>query len=277
MKTLNAHCYIRSPAVFMRASPTHTAEVVSQGYFSEPVTIKQTEGSWAQIETQIDGYLGWIDSHEHLVKREATYPNKNTSVVIVDRCAALLYQHPDTIYGPILTLPFESILEISESEFTKNQRWIAVKTPDGTSGYIQAGDIREPNLVKKEALIPLSFRFLGLPYIWGGRTSFGYDCSGFVQMLYRQMGIYLPRDSKDQCQWEKFTEIPIEEVESVDLIFFGKTSEKISHVGMAIGNGQFIHACATTENMPYVRISDLNTHEWSGLGYYPYRTVRRLS
>jgi Cell wall-associated hydrolases (invasion-associated proteins) len=67
----------------------------------------------------------------------------------------------------------------------------------------------------------LSKRFLELPYTWGGRSSFGYDCSGFVQMLYRQMGIFIPRDAIDQMHWEKFTPIPIEEAQLGDLYFLG--------------------------------------------------------
>ena len=123
-----------------------------------------------------------------------------------------------------------------------------------------------------------SQNFLGLPYTWGGRSSFGYDCSGFVQMLYRQMGIFLPRDSKDQCHWSGFREILEGEIDSGDLIFFGSGINKITHVGMYLEKGKFIHA-TVAENMPYIRTSSIESVEWrnDGKGRFPFQTIRRLN
>ncbi|MCP5492677.1 MAG: C40 family peptidase [Chlamydiales bacterium] len=89
-----------------------------------------------------------------------------------------------------------------------------------------------------------SQKFLGLLYIWGGRSSFGYDCSGFVQMLYSQIGIKLQRDAKQQILDSRLQSIKIDELKLGDLIFFGKSDQRIMHVGMYIGNEQFIHATA---------------------------------
>ena len=106
--------------------------------------------------------------------------------------------------------------------------------------------------------------------------SFGYDCSGYIQMLFRQMSIHLPRNSYQQCDWKGFMEIPIEKTLPGDLYFFGFAKNEIKHVGLALGNQQFIHTCAAVENMPYLRISSLQDHAWNGSGYYPYSTARRL-
>ena len=119
----------------------------------------------------------------------------------------------------------------------------------------------------------LSLNFLNLPYTWGGRSSFGYDCSGFVQMLYRQMGLYIPRDTKDQISWEKFKSIPIEDLSTGDLIFFGIDKDKIRHVGLYLGDQKFIHS-TVAENAPYIHISSLRDADWNGPGRFAYRAAR---
>ena len=94
-------------------------------------------------------------------------------------------------------------------------------------------------------------------------------------MLYRQMGIYLPRDSKDQIHWEGFTAIPIDQLLPGDLIFFGLAQDKIRHVGLYLGNNKFIHA-TVAENAPYIRVSLLSDPEWNGSGRFVYRAARTL-
>ena len=98
-------------------------------------------------------------------------------------------------------------------------------------------------------------------------------------MLYRQMHIYLPRDSKDQLKFEGFEAAARDALKPGDLIFWGLAEDKIRHVGMYLGNGEFIHASAR-ENKPYLRISKLNDLEWNGTGSgkagYAYRAFRTL-
>ena len=199
--------------------------------------------------------------------------------VAVARLAAHLYNVTDTELGPILTLPFESQLELIEELPQGNQRWLKVKLPDASCGFIQRGDVTfETKKLNRDELCTFSRKFLGLPYTWGGRSSFGYDCSGFVQMLYRQMGVALPRDSKNQINWEGFRAIEITELQVGDLIFWGKNAQKINHVGMYLGNGEFIHTIASVEKMPYLRISHLTDSFWDGnpANYHAYRTARGI-
>lgn len=263
--------YLNAATAEMRAAPDLNSEVISQAIFSEEIQPLQYDNEWIKIQTCLDNYTGWIHAMHSIVERDISYPN--CSHVIVDRCAAHIYRNQDTIYGPIETLPYESKLEIIDES---DPRWIHIRTPSGLDGFIQRGDIREPGNIEPEEVIPLSYKFLGLPYTWGGRSSFGYDCSGYVQMLYRRMGIHLPRDSKDQCSWENMRVVSLDELMANDLIFFGYSSDKIRHVGMAIDREKFIHTCASTENMPYVRISRLTDSAWNGTGLYPYRIGKRL-
>lgn len=262
--------YISSPAVEMREHPKKDSELVSQAYFSEKVDVIEKVPHWTKIETHVDHYQGWIQDGALCAREEAFSPSV---VAKTTRCSAHLYGCQDTIYGPILTLPFDSILEVQTQ---LNSRWLKVLLVDGSEGYIQSGDVTlNPALLDRAQMCTLSLQFLGLPYTWAGRSSFGYDCSGFVQMLYRQMGIYLPRDSKDQIRWEGFTSIPLEQLLPGDLIFFGLSENQIRHVGMSLGGDQFIHS-DVHENKPYIRISSLNAFEWNGSGKFTYRAARQL-
>ena len=192
--------YIQVPVVNMRRTPDPGAEVVSQAFYSEAVQLLEEQGEWARIRTVVDQYQGWIKKMAVHQRNTPFLADRTKPIVSVRRLAVHLYHTADTIYGPMLTLPFESRMELVEALEGDGGRWLKVALPDGSQGYIQRGDVSfNPPVLTWHQMCELSFSFLGLPYTWGGRSSFGYDCSGYVQMLYRQMGVSLPRDSKDQC------------------------------------------------------------------------------
>lgn len=262
--------YINVPVVNMRENPTNESAVVSQATFAEKIAVeKETEG-WSYIATS-DGYSGWVQSSACV-----SLPQPYEASLTVSRpLGAHLYHVKDTEFGPVKTLPYGSQLRAVDET---DARWIQVLLPDSTFAYIQKGDVLpESKLMHKEELIEFSQKFLNLPYTWGGRSSFGFDCSGFVQMLYGKIGINLQRDSKQQVKDARFRLVSEKELEPGDLLFFGKSEQKIMHVGLYIGKGQFIHATAR-ENKPWIRISQLTDFEWSGHpnAYYPYRTARQL-
>lgn len=257
------HFYIDTPVVNMRKSPTVESTVISQARFGEKIEVLDKSPGWIHIRTP-DGYPGWIPE-SHLIERNSPY---NPSIK-VSRLAAHIYHVKDTEYGPILTLPYGSKLELAEDS---DSRWIQIRLLDEKLCYIQKGDVAEgiPLLSKKD-LTKFGEKFLDLPYTWGGRTSFGFDCSGFVQMLYEQIGINLLRDSSMQIQDRRFRIITKEELQPGDLIFWGKSPEKIFHVGMYLGNDTFIHS-VVSENKPWIRISNLEEPFWQeGSPGRPYR------
>lgn len=263
--------YINVPVVDMRERGDATSEVVSQGYFSEPISLLEESGDWVKIETEVDHYQGWAKKSAIVQRTEEYTPNAT-----VNRLAAHVYTVDDTIYGPMITLPFESRIEVVETPQDPNSRWIKIALVDGHSGFIQRGDVNLfPSTISRKDLCDFSLRFMNLPYTWGGRSSFGYDCSGFVQMLFRQMGILIPRDTKDQIYWEGFNEISLDQLKPGDLIFWGLAKDKIRHVGLFIGEGKFIHA-GVAENTPYIRIATLSNPDWNGSGRFAYVTARTL-
>lgn len=261
--------YINEPVVNMQESPSNASKVVSQAIFSEEVTLHQTVDDWSFINTS-DGYSGWILS-KFLINLSTPY-NAN---VKTSRFKSHIYGVEDTEWGPIKSLPCGSKLKVLDD---RDARWLKIVLPDGLECYVQKGDVvTDFAVLHKHELPQFSKKFLGLPYTWGGRSSFGYDCSGFIQMLYSQIGIKLQRDAKQQIVDSRFRSIKIDELEPGDLIFFGKSEQRIMHDGMYIGGGQFIHATAR-ENKPWIRMSHLSDFEWSGYedAYYPYRTFRQL-
>ena len=136
--------------------------------------------------------------------------------------------------------------------------------PDLRSAWVQVGDvISDPKLLSIPETIALAKRFLGIPYLWGGRSSFGFDCSGFTQMLLRARGINLPRDADQQAAWTGVIAIERKHLQAGDLLFFGSSPKEITHTGMYIGDGQFIHD--STNDHPVVQISRLDAEPWTKL------------
>ena len=129
---------------------------------------------------------------------------------------------------------------------------------------MQRGDVAfdAPPLTIPET-IELAHRFLGLPYTWGGTSSYGYDCSGFTQMLLRRRGILMPRDAHPQAHWERMETVEPAALRPGDLLFFGEKGGRITHTGMYLGAGKFIHA--TAHERPVVQISELADPHWAGL------------
>jgi len=263
--------FIVEPIVNMRALPDGASKVVSQALMGEEIRVCQKEKGWAWIQTP-DGYFGWVPLGS-FTESSIAYLGEET--VSVTRLSGHIYSVADVEFGPKMTVAYGTRLKWIDD---CDPRWTRIAFPNGEEGFIQKGDVAgEKPIRSKKDLISLGKRFLGLPYTWGGRSSFGYDCSGFVQMLYGRLGFLLPRDSIDQSRDARLIPIEIGACEPGDLLFFGKNQDRIQHVALFIGKGAFIHA-SSKENKPYLRISRLTDAEWSGAlsASYPYRTARSL-
>jgi len=185
--------------------------------------------------------------------------------VQVESLFANLYREADiTRHKPMITIPFESRLEVIEAGKGKEEGWLKINLADKTTAWIQSSDVvSDPKPQTIPESIELAKRFLGLPYLWGGRSSFGYDCSGFTQMLMRARGVNMPRDADQQAAWTGLIAVERKDLQAGDLLFFGSAPDKITHTGMYIGDGQFIHD--TTNGHPVVQISRLDDDPWTHL------------
>jgi hypothetical protein len=246
------------PVANMFSQPSADADVVSQAIYGSNVAVMEQRAGWAQIRTA-DDYTGWTPLDA--LKIGPPYAAAG-QVAMVSSLFAHIYREPDvTAHAPLLTMPFETKLEIAGSDHV---RWYQARLADGRAGWVQAGDLtfRDAPLSTAD-MLALSRRFLGLPYTWGGTSSFGYDCSGFVQMLERRHGVMLPRDAQPQADSSVLKPVSRADLEPGDLLYFGASPQHITHTGMYLGEGQFISA--TTYQTPMVRIDSLNDPHWSRL------------
>jgi len=253
------------PVAALHAQPAADSAIVSQAILGAPVGFEVEQGGWIKVRTA-DDYSGWMEVSA--LRRYQPGDRHYTAAGVVVRVANLfanLYSEPDvTTHPPLMTLPFEAVLEVISEPEKDQRRWIEVRLPDGRISWLQRGDvISDLKPLSVRDAIALAKRLLGLPYLWGGTSTFGYDCSGLTQMLYRQMGVIIPRDAGPQCLWKDFRSVERSALKAGDLLFFGPSADKIVHTGMYIGDGNFVHA--TVHNNPVVQTSRLNNPHWSTL------------
>ncbi len=253
------------PVVNLHSGPREDADVVSQALLGARLLELERVGGWAKVKAD-DDYQGWIQvAALRPLDPAERYPAslEPGKVVEVDALAANLYREPSvTKHAPLLTAPFGVRLErVNAGKDSK--RWIEVRLPDRRSAWIQSGDVRvELAPLSLEASLQLAKRFLGINYTWGGTSSFGFDCSGFTQTILRSRGVIMPRDARIQAVWPGLAEVPARaQLQPGDLLFFREESPRISHTGIYLGNGSFIHD--STSNRPCVQISDLDEPGWT--------------
>ncbi len=254
----------------MYSKPDTGVDVVSQAILGTTVKILKTEkdknkNTWYYIETP-DTYQGWVEARAvRLYKDKEKFYASEGRVIEITSLMAFIYSTPDvTKQKPLLMAPISSVLELGDYK----ERWGEVTLPSGLRGYIQVGDgeikqapFKRPRLTPEE-MVQLAKRFLGLPYLWGGTSPLGLDCSGFVQLIYRLSGIEILRDADIQYTNSGLLEVQKGQEKAGDLVFFGRQN-RITHVGMMISEKEFIHA--TTHEKPIVQISNLYDEYWQKL------------
>ncbi len=256
---LATHAVVLKPVANMYSKPDPMADVVSQAIYGTNVTILEQREGWAKVETP-DDYSGWMAVASLGTARAGT-----GHFVEVRSLFANIYREPSvTAHEPLLTVPFETRLETAAAPDDYAGRFVHVQLLDGQLAWVATGDIGvEPLRLALADLPAFSKRFLGLPYLWGGTSTFGYDCSGFVQMLYRRLGVLLPRDAQPQANWNGLVTADRKHLRPGDLLYFGSSDHHITHTGMYLGNGEFISA--TVHEHPVVRIDHLEDPYWSKL------------
>lgn len=255
--------YINENVASMHAETDEISEVVSQAIYGTPIKVIEQQEQWAKIETP-DSYQGWCKISQ-LKANFFPYPSSPIIARVNSIWTHIYYVSDTTPHPPVMTLPYGACIEVVSPMEDLNNRWIKVRMLDEKVFWAQSNDFTfNPDPISLDQMIEEAKKFIGLPYRWGGNSSFGFDCSGFVQTLFFQMGVQLPRDASLQIKSENVEEIGFQLLEKGDLVFFGES--KVTHVGIYLGDGQFIHSVTTNNKGPHViQISLLDDPEWSQL------------
>ncbi len=189
----------------MRAEVSEKSEMISQILYGETCEILETEGNFSKIKMDFDGYEGWVNST--VLKKQKSEISKN-----------LVTQN----YG---------VFDLPEG---RNLLSLGSEVAFETENFVDKSNIRE-------SLVETAKKFINVPYLWGGRSYFGIDCSALVQLVYKIHGITLPRDADKQAELGEARDF-VEESEPGDLAFFEDETGFISHVGLVLSPFELIHA-----------------------------------
>lgn len=209
----------------IRELPSDTSEMTTQLIFGEHYKIVEQRKKWSRIKIAHDKYTGWISNNQiHIIDQEEFDKLEKEVVTLTTDILDIIEGESNQ---PIV---IGSVLPTYKSDhaFIKNKmyKFLGKKT----QGFSE-----------KKHLVNNALIFLNAPYLWGGRTPFGIDCSGFTQIVYRLQGINIPRDAFQQAEVGNTLSF-IEESEEGDLAFFDDPEGKISHVGIIMNNNNIIHA-----------------------------------
>ena len=209
----------------LRAEPSDRSELVSQVLFGEHFKILEQNDKWSKIQLAFDNYEGWIDNKQFQIISETNYNFLSNSASIMSADLVEYITTPNNYLLPITigsSLSFLDNSEINTSQFSFEGLKVC-----GTK--------------HKSELIKTAFMYLNAPYLWGGKTPFGIDCSGFTQMVYKLNGYSILRDASQQATQGEALSF-IEESEPGDLAFFDNEEGRITHVGMIMEDNYIIHA-----------------------------------
>jgi hypothetical protein len=221
----------------VRREPSHQSECVTQALHGERFEILETtsDGLWLRVQLEVDSYRGWLRSWY-----AAGAPPAFEAVGWVRPRGAVVRALPGRGAPILLDLPWPARVALMGTE----KGWTAVRLDDGRDGFVSAREVALGPAPGGPAtgvrLVKTAKALAGAPYLWGGRSAWGFDCSGFVQCVFAWHGLGLPRDSQEQ--WERGSRRTRSSPRRGDLLFFGPDESHITHVALSAGSGDFLHA-----------------------------------
>jgi cell wall-associated NlpC family hydrolase len=235
----------------LRTKPENQAEMASQALLGTPIKVLKKKKGWYLVQTP-DQYIAWIENDGfYRVSFESLSAWNKSDKIIYTKDFGFTYSKPDINSERVTDIVIGDILKYSGEE----NGFCKVVYPDGEIAFIKSEDCKpfkewlnqaDPTV---ENIIKTAKTFMGIPYLWGGTSAKGMDCSGFTKTVFFLNGIVLPRDASQQVNIGEpiNTKDKLESLEPGDLLFFGRkasdtTNQKITHVAIYIGDGDFINA-----------------------------------
>lgn len=209
----------------LRLEPSDRSEMTSQVLFGEHFKVLEQTAKWSRIQLAFDGYEGWIDNKQYRAITTDQYHYLEASPAVLNADLIEYLATPDNQLTPV---PIGASLHFLD-DATMN-----------VEGFAFEG-LRTTGIKNKSLLLHTAFMYLNAPYLWGGKTPFGIDCSGFTQMVYKLNGYKLLRDASQQATQGEALSF-IEESEPGDLAFFDNEEGRIIHVGIIMEDNYIIHA-----------------------------------
>lgn len=220
------------PLVPVRSGDSERSEMVTQLLFFETVDVLEQQAGWSRIRNHADGYSGWVTSKMLLVADAA-------QLDFFGSCTCQLLAEPLT---ELRTDDGESLLLPAGSTVLFKDNYVLCPRNDGSLRFFQpVKKIQEENsTLTAQCFVTFAKRFMNAPYLWGGKSILGMDCSGLTQLSASLTGLQIPRDASQQVETGESVEW--ENAKAGDLAFFNNASGKVTHVGIMLGDGQILHA-----------------------------------
>jgi len=228
----------------MRALPDDASELVSQALMGIPLKLLDYNGKWYRVQTP-DHYIGWMDSGGlYPLSQKELDRWKGSTRFLFKAISGFAYDAPGKKGEVISDLVSGDLFEVESTV----RRFLKIRIPDGRFGYVRKSDCisfddwsnSEPNF---KSMLSFARQMMGSPYMWGGTSSKATDCSGFVKQVYYTQGIILARDASQQAKYGESIDFSnLDNLQPGDLIFFGSSAQQVSHVGIYLGKGDFIHS-----------------------------------
>ena len=235
----------------LRVNPDHAAEMATQSLLGTAVKVFNKKDGWYQVQTP-DGYIGWVDQDGiTLMDLEAVNKWISSEKVIYTNEFSFVYSSNDKRSRRVSDIVLGDLLKY----LGKEDSYVKVEYPNGRIGYIEEENCKIFSKWLKEivptenSIVETAYKFIGMPYFWGGTSAKAMDCSGFSKTVYYMNGVLLQRDASQQVLTGDLidTKNGFENCKPGDLLFFGRKAtdtlpEKITHVAIYIGNLDFIHS-----------------------------------
>ena len=229
----------------IRTKPSHAAEMATQALMGTPVKILNKRGGWLMVQTP-DSYIGWTDDPAAELSDSGLNAWKKSGRLIYMKNTGVITDDDDMTVSDIV---FGVILEKTGEQGDQ----FTVRLPDGREGSVKKSEVADFSLWAEkaepdpDAMIKFARTFLGTPYLWGGTSTKGVDCSGYTKTIYYAAGLILTRDASGQFRYgmERSIENGWDSLAPGDLLFFGRVRDgrqRITHTGMYIGDSEFIHS-----------------------------------